>query len=306
MRRVVSVSLGSSKRNHSVEAEFLGEKFIIERIGTDGDMEKAIRLIRELDGKVDAFGMGGIDLYLVAGGRRYVIREAKKLASAAKVTPIVDGSGLKNTLERKVIPYLEKELGWRFAGKCALLVSGVDRFGLAEALDEAGCRMIIGDLIFAIGIPIPIRTLSTLRILAALLLPIISQLPFKYLYPTGKEQETVTSKYERYYLGADIIAGDFHFIRRYMPSKLQGKVIITNTVTAEDVELLREHGVAVLVTTTPEMQGRSFGTNVMEGILVSLIGKRPEEIRPEEYSDLLDRLGFRPRVEYLQGEKTVL
>ncbi|MFY9271602.1 MAG: hypothetical protein WAO37_01165, partial [Thermacetogeniaceae bacterium] len=80
MKRVVSVSLGSSKRDHKVEAEFLGEKFVIERIGTDGDMERAIEVIRELDGKVDAFGMGGIDLYLVAGNRRYALREAKKIA----------------------------------------------------------------------------------------------------------------------------------------------------------------------------------------------------------------------------------
>ncbi len=306
MKRVVSISLGSSKRDHRVEAEFLGEKFVIERIGTDGDMGKAIQMIRDLDGKVDAFGMGGIDLYLVAGDRRYVIREAKKIAAAARITPIVDGSGLKNTLERKVVPYLEQELGWKLSGKRALLVSGVDRFGLAEALDDAGCRMVIGDLIFAIGIPVPIHSLSTLRVLAAILLPVLSQLPFKYLYPTGKKQETVTTRYEKYYLGADIIAGDFHFIRKYMPPKLPGKVIITNTVTREDVELLRERGVAVLVTTTPEMQGRSFGTNVMEGILVSLLGKRPAEVTPEEYGDLLDKLGFKPRVEYLQGRQVVL
>jgi hypothetical protein len=70
MKRVVGISIGSSKRDHKVEAEFLGEKFLIERIGTDGDMNRAIEMIRELDGKVDAFGMGGIDLYLVAGGRR--------------------------------------------------------------------------------------------------------------------------------------------------------------------------------------------------------------------------------------------
>jgi len=284
----------------------MGEKFVIERIGTDGDMKKAIRMIRDLDGKVDAFGMGGIDLYLVAGDRRYVIREAKKIAAAARITPIVDGSGLKNTLERKVVPYLEQELGWKLSGKRALLVSGVDRFGLAEALNDAGCRMVIGDLIFAVGIPIPIHSLSTLRVLAAILLPVLSQLPFKFLYPTGTNQETVTTKYESFYLGADIIAGDFHFIRKYMPPKLPGKVIITNTVTKDDVELLRERGVAVLVTTTPEMQGRSFGTNVMEGILVSLLGKSPAEITPKDYSGLLDKLGFKPRVEYLQGQEVVL
>lgn len=301
MKHVVSISLGSSKRNHRVEAEFLGEKFLIERIGTDGDMNRAIEMIRELDGKVDAFGMGGIDLYLVAGGRRYAIREAKKIASAARLTPIVDGSGLKNTLERRVITYLQDELGWTFAGRRALVVSGVDRFGIAEALWEAGCRTTYGDLIFAMGIPIPIRSLAALRLLAWMLLPVISQLPFKYLYPTGEKQESVTTKYESYYRENEIIAGDFHFIRKYMPPELPGKIIITNTVTKDDLEMLRERGVAVLITTTPELQGRSFGTNVMEGVLISILGKKVDEVTPEDYGELLDRLQLKPRLEILNN-----
>jgi hypothetical protein len=308
VKHVVSISLGSSKRNHRVEAEFLGEKFLIERIGTDGDMNRAIEMIRELDGKVDAFGMGGIDLYLVAGGRRYAIREAKKIASAARLTPIVDGSGLKNTLERRVITYLQDELGWTFAGRRALVVSGVDRFGIAEALWEAGCRTTYGDLIFAMGIPIPIRSLTALRLLAWMLLPVISQLPFKYLYPTGEKQESVTTKYESYYRENEIIAGDFHFIRKYMPPELPGKIIITNTVTKDDLEMLRERGVAVLITTTPELQGRSFGTNVMEGVLISILGKKADEVTPEDYGELLDRLQLKPRLEVLnnmEGEQSL-
>ncbi|NLN88473.1 MAG: quinate 5-dehydrogenase, partial [Syntrophomonadaceae bacterium] len=50
MKRIVSVSLGSSKRDHAFETEFMGEKFRIERIGTNGDWDKAIRLIYQLDG----------------------------------------------------------------------------------------------------------------------------------------------------------------------------------------------------------------------------------------------------------------
>lgn len=305
MKRVVSVSLGSSKRDHKVEAEFLGEKFVIERTGTDGNMERAIQMIRELDGRVDAFGMGGIDLYLVAGNRRYALREAKKIAAAAEKTPIVDGSGLKNTLERRVIEYLQQELGWNFKGKSALVVSGVDRFGIAEALWNAGCKTTYGDLIFAMGIPIPIHKISTLQLIAYTLLPVLSQLPFKYLYPTGKKQETVTTKYDYYYQNNDIITGDFHFIRKYMPPELPGKIIITNTVTKDDLELLKERGVKVLVTTTPEMKGRSFGTNVMEGVLISLLGKKVDEVKPEDYSSLLDQLQFKPRIVYLQHEQGV-
>ena len=58
MKRAVSISIGSSKRNKAVEVTLLGEKVSIERIGTDGDMEKAAHLYQEMDGKVDAFGVG--------------------------------------------------------------------------------------------------------------------------------------------------------------------------------------------------------------------------------------------------------
>ncbi len=71
MKRAVSISMGSSKRNKAVEVELLGERVTIERIGTDGDMEKAARLYQELDGKVDAFGVGGADLGLLVDDKWY-------------------------------------------------------------------------------------------------------------------------------------------------------------------------------------------------------------------------------------------
>ena len=62
MKRAVSISIGSSRRNKAVEVTLLGEKVSIERIGTDGDMEAAALKYKELDGKVDAFGVGGAEL----------------------------------------------------------------------------------------------------------------------------------------------------------------------------------------------------------------------------------------------------
>ena len=70
MRRIVSVSIGSSLRDSKAVVNVRGEDFSIERIGTDGDIDRAIKMIEELDGQVAAFGMGGIDLYLSAGNRR--------------------------------------------------------------------------------------------------------------------------------------------------------------------------------------------------------------------------------------------
>ncbi|HHX75058.1 MAG TPA: quinate 5-dehydrogenase, partial [Firmicutes bacterium] len=249
----------------------------------------------ELDGKVDAFGLGGMDLYIYAGERRYTLRDAKAVVKAAKETPIVDGSGLKNTLERRVIAYLVENTALLNNKPHVLIMSGADRFGMAQALDAAGCRITCGDLVFAVGVPVPLRSLRALDWAARLFAPLVSQLPFTMLYPTGKKQEENKPRAEHLFREADIIAGDFHFIRRYMPSLLEGKIIITNTTTADDLQLLRERGVKTLITTTPELNGRSFGTNVMEALLVALSGKG-RELEAPEYEKLLAEADFTPRI----------
>jgi hypothetical protein len=298
------VSLGSSKRDKKVEAEFFGEAFSIERVGTDGSFDKYAELLREIDGEVDCIGLGGIDMYLYAGKRRYVFRDARKLASNVHKTPVVDGSGLKNTLERETIRYLAKNGIIDFARLKSLLVCGVDRFGMAEALFEAGGQVILGDFMFTLGLPIPLRRMGSLRAAAFMLLPLITRLPFKWVYPTGKKQEEIKPKWGKYYAWADIIAGDFHIIRKHLAQDLAGKTIITNTTTEADTGLLRDRGTKMLVTTTPEFQGRSFGTNVMEGVLVSLSGKAPDDLSPSDYMEMLSKLEWKPRVVYLAEDAT--
>jgi hypothetical protein len=95
MKRAVSVSIGSSKRDKAVEVELLGEMVRIERIGTDGDMEKAALLYKELDNQVDAFGVGGADLGLMVDKKWYPLHSVKPMVRYIKETPVVDGAGLK-------------------------------------------------------------------------------------------------------------------------------------------------------------------------------------------------------------------
>jgi hypothetical protein len=302
MKHVVSVSLGSSSGNMSQEAEFLGERFRIERQGTDGDLRRAIARIRELDGKVDAIGLGGCDLYLVAGGRRYVVREAAKMAAAARTTPVVDGSGLKHTLERETIRRLQREGTLDFRGRRVLMVAAVDRFGMAEALVEAGADVLFGDLIYGLGIPRPLHTLRALNRLARILLPVICQLPIAWVYPTGKQQDAPRKRRApQYYHWAEVIAGDGHLIRRFLPDRMEGQTVITNTMRRQHVELFRQCGLRRVITTTPEFHGRSFGTNVMEGVLLTLLRASGHEPTPERTMAMLAELGWRPGIVELDG-----
>jgi hypothetical protein len=306
MKRVVSVSLGSSKRDFVEKATFLGETFEMRRVGTNGDFAKYRALLLELDGTVDALCLGGMDRYVWSAGRRYEFRDAKRFVAGVSRTPIVDGSGLKNSLERETVRRLAADGMVNFPFKKTLMVCGVDRFGMSEALVAQGGPVVFGDLMFALGLPVAIRSWRAYHAAARALLPAVVQLPISLLYPTGSKQEAITPRWQRWYAWADVLAGDFHFIRRHLPAPdsgpLAGKTILTNTTTKDDAAELRRRGAALLITTTPRFGDRSPGTNVLEGVLVALNDGKP--LSDAEYRQMLARLEWKPDVQPLQETAT--
>jgi hypothetical protein len=297
MKRAVSVSLGSSSRDKRVIITLQGQQISVERIGTDGDVQEACRLFAELDGVVDALGVGGVDLYLRLGEREYPLHAALELVKDVHRTPVVDGRGLKHTLERRVFelsgPMLDEQPRFRHA----FVPVAVDRLGLAEAVSEVADELIIGDLMVALDIPIPVRGVPSFRRLARVLLPIVSHFPMSMLF-YGSGGETSEPKYQRYYRDADLLAGDFLFMKKHLPGDLTGKTIVTNTTTEENIELLRTRGARQVITTTPRCEGRSFGTNMMEAALTAYAGQgRP--LTDAELNGLIDELDLRPSVQRL-------
>jgi hypothetical protein len=313
MKRAVSVSLGSSERDKKVIVDFKGQKVSVERIGTDGDIAEARRLYEELDGQIDAFGMGGVDLYLRLEGREYPLRAAHKLVENVKKSPVVDGRGLKHTLERRVFELAAPALHNAFSGdqgevpgfiidgaphfRRAFIPVAADRVGLAQAVTEVSEDVVFGDLMVALDMPFPIHGIRNFKRVARLMLPIVSFFPMSLLFygSGGAEHEP---KYQKYWLESDLLAGDFLFMRKYLPADLNGKTVITNTTTEENVEFLRQRGVRLMITTTPRYEGRTFGTNMMEAALTAYAGKgRP--LNDGELNGLIDELNLRPSVQVL-------
>ena len=108
----------------------------------------------------------------------------------------------------------------------------------------------------------------------------------------------MTPKYEKYYQGNTVTAGDWLYIKNHMPEDMKGKIIVTNTTTPEDVEFLKARGVAYLVTTTPVMEGRSFGTNMFEAALVAAAGKG-RTLTDKELNQIIDEIGIKPQIQEL-------
>ncbi|HVN15632.1 MAG TPA: hypothetical protein VMT73_07810 [Anaerolineales bacterium] len=293
MKHAVGISLGSSQRDKSVTIKLGGEEILVERIGTDGDAAKAHQMYLDLDGEVDAFGVGGVDLYLRLDEREYPLRAALKLVEGVTRAPLCDGRGLKHTLERRVFELARPQLG-EVHFKQAFVLVAVDRIGLAEAVAEVSEKIVIGDLMVALGIPIPIYGVPAYKRVARVMLPIVGYFPMSMIFygSGGAEQEP---KYVKYFEESDLIAGDFLFMRKYMPASLAGKTVLTNTTTEDNIALLQSRGVKTIITTTPRYDGRSFGTNTFEAALTAYAGKG-RRLSDEELNQLIDTLELKPAV----------
>src|SRR5690606_22057038 len=109
---------------------------------------------------------------------------------------------------------LEPVVRWR--GRRVLMVSSVDRFGMAEALAQQGADVLYGDLIFGLGIDVPLRSLEALKGIARVARPMIARLPFRWFYPTGASQDAPPRpRHQRHYRWAEVLAGDWHYIRAH-------------------------------------------------------------------------------------------
>ena len=295
MKRAVSISLGSSKRDKSVNVNLNGQEILVERIGMDGDIARAHQTYLDLDGKVDAFGVGGVDLFLRLDDRDYPLRAALKLVAGVKQTPLCDGRGLKHTLERHVFQLAKPQLG-AIHFKQAFVPVAADRLGLAEAVAEVAERTVFGDLMVALGVPLPIYGIPAFKRVARIMLPIVSYFPMNMLF-YGSDGAEHKPKYVKYFEESDLLAGDFLFMRKYMPANLNGKTIVTNTTTEDNIALLKDRGAKMVITTTPRYDGRTFGTNLTEAMLTAYAGKN-RNLSDDELNNLIDELGLKPEVTY--------
>jgi hypothetical protein len=146
----------------------------------------------------------------------------------------------------------------------------------------------------ALGVPIPLYGIPSFKRVARIMLPIVSYFPMSLIFygSDGAKQEL---KYVKYFEGSDLIAGDFLFMGKYMPPRLNGKTVVTKTTTDDDIALLKERGVNTVITTTPRYDGRSFGTNMMEAAVTAYAGKK-RRLSDEELNALIDALEIKPSV----------
>ncbi|MFY9222877.1 MAG: dehydrogenase [Blastocatellia bacterium] len=303
MKKIVSISLGKAERDYEFTGSFLGKKFQIKRVGCDGNIDLVRKRIKEYDGQADVIGLGGISAYFKIGNTVHIHQEAQSLIKLAKKTPIADGRGLKSILQGWTIRSINQRLKDLFNYENVLFLSGIAQYEMVQVMQEYTNNFSFCDPLIHFNTPYTLDSVNALEYYAAASMPVLTRMPYSWFYPKGWDGDQwkpllLSKPFEK----AEVIVGDYTYIRHYTPSMLPNKIVVTDSVDDAAIALLKKRGVRTIISTVPDLfKQQRIDINVMHALFAAYLEKKPQEISENDYLEIFDRASIEPRVIYPQG-----
>lgn len=310
MKQIISISLGASKDDYQFETEFLGQQFLVRRIGTDGNRDKAAEKLLEYDKQADAIGLGNIKFpYSISPGFLTKKQDDKIKTLGKRIqTPVTTGAALRDVSFEWALRFVEHKFGNYFKNARVLFLSGMTSYRIAKVMAEYTDNLTFADPIIENDISKLIYSLSGLETYARGAHEVLDWLPGKRLtssvVPLQKWNQYVLKKAMQ---KATIIVVPSYNFYQYLKGtsieELGGKIIITSTVYDDRVEFLKARGVDVIIDTTPKILERVVAPNVIEALILAALGKKSDMIHPDDLLEIISMQKMDPRVVYPSGQE---
>ena len=309
LKQIISISLESSDDDYEFETEFLGQDFIINRFGTDGDIDKAAEMLLEWDNKADAIGLGGMKFPTVIEPKISIQKQRGTLErlSSKVQTPVTMGSALRNVSHEWSLRHIEFEFGHYFDNARVLFLSGVTNYKIAKVMSEFTDNLTFADPILKNGISKFLNSLGDLDLYASGIHEVLKWVPSKrvssWVMPVRVWNEYIIQKaLQRAHIIVVPSYGFFRYLEKTTLEELGGKTVITSTAYDDRVEFLKDRGVEVIIDTTPKVLERVVGINVLEALILAALGKRQDQITDDDLLEVISDQGMDPRVVYPSGK----
>ena len=232
MKKVVTVSLGSSRKDFEFKTRFLGHNFQVRRLGADVDTVKAWELMRRQQAVADAIGLGEISDHYNVGLNTLVNKETRRLTNVVTRVPVTTGATLRRLLHVRAVRYVQKELGHYFNNNLVLFLSGMRNYDMAVAMSDYTRNLSFADALFQTGVPAMLTSLEQLELYAKGSDLVLNSKPGEFLesaltdFKIGWAARVVAESH--------VVVGTFAEIKSVgNPDNLEGKTLITSAVDAE-------------------------------------------------------------------------
>ena len=304
MKLVVGISLGSGEQNFEFHTSFMGQPFHVRRIGTGGSTAQAVKLLKLYEPHAAAIGLGVVRDRYTVGSSRYVEKDSARLKSLVKHIPVTTGGRLGDILQEWAVRHVQNKLGDFFNNANVLFFSGTTSYKLAQTMFEYTANLHFADPLLQLGIPKLLTSLETLELYVSGAHYVLDWTPPAVMSSKPLKEWThfLLSKAIH---NATVLVAPVHELDGFGREDLAGKTIVTSTVNEARLEQFRDKGVQMVVDGSPLMAGHAIGAPVLDAMILAATGRRHEEIREDDYLEILTDLGAEPRILYPNGVRRV-
>jgi predicted amino acid dehydrogenase len=303
MKHTVDISLGSSSQDFEFTTRFLGERIKVRRIGTDGSIARAQKLLKHWESRSDAIGLGLVH-DSGAGVRRFLDADAARLVDVATRVPVTTGARLGEIFLEWAVRHAQMKLGNYFNNSKVLFFSGIAQQKLALSMAEYTDNLQFADPLLQFGVPKLLTSLEALSLYAR-----------GAHYAAGwKPPRVVTDgllkDWAKYVLrkamaSATVIVAPVHELDEYGVAELAGKTIITSTVNDKRIARFRDKGVNMVVDGAPFLFDHVLGPSLLDAMILAATGRKPDGILEDDYLEIITDLALQPRIIYPNGFRRV-
>ena len=307
MKKMVSISLGPGDLDYDFRTRFLGESFQVSRIGTDGDAGQVAKLLAARRDEADTLGLGMVREHYTVGTDHFVRPETRKLEKLAGHTPVTTGSRLREIVQEWTVRSAQLELGKLFNNAKVLFLSGTLNYRLASVLSEYTDNLTFADPVVQFGLPNLLHSLKALELYAAGSHPVLRFESGKDLIPSIAPFQFFNHMVlRRAVREAHVVVAPYEQLAHYGANELEGKTVITSTVSDERLEELKEKGVRLVLDCSIQPFKQTVGLNVVEAMVMAALGKSASEISQDDYLEIFTDLQLKPRLLYpIPGRKQI-
>jgi len=307
MKKVVSISLGPDSLDCNFKTKFLGQNFQVQRLGTNGDKRAAEQLIAEWKGQADAVGLGMVPDHYSVGTNYFPQQSTSKLEKLAGDVPVTTGARLREIVQEWSLRSAQAELGNIFNNAKVLFLSGSTNYRMASVMSEYTENLSFADPVLQFGAPNLLHSLRALELYAAGSHPVL-----KYTEGMALPPSLAPGRYLNKFIlrravqDAHVVVAPYHQLARYGEKELDGKTVLTSTISPERLNTLKEKGVRLVIDCSVQLFEHTVGLNVVEAMIIAALEKRPDQILHDDYLEIFTDLELKPRLLYpIEGKKQI-
>ena len=305
MKTIVSISLESSDHDYEFQTPFLGQEFLIKRIGVDKDTKQAEALIRQWQNKADAIALEGLRDHQRVGTFELQQKLIKHLEGLSRETPVTSGTRLREILQEWAVRHTQNTQKGFFNNSNVLLFSGMNHYRTARVLTEFTDNQRFADPVLQLGIPKFLSSFDALELFAKGTHQILRWSPPHVLSPSvAPIQEWNHYIMRKAMHKADVIVAFYEELERFGLEELAGKTIITSSISDERLQTLHDRGVNMVLDYSPQpFEHQTISIVVLEAMIMAAVGNHDRQVTDDDLLEIISDLELEPRTLYPNGFK---